>query len=265
MIDRSGLSGKTALAVVLAALALSGCASVRKPMTAGQYQYMSAEEIATLSPSQRQMMNYRLETAFLSRPGNVKSGVAWSEYLKAEGRYSEANQVMREVAARNPDSGDALLHYAETQAALGHYPDALRTIRDAERVAPRDWRTFSQEGLILDQMGQPMEARMRYRQALSLSPKNPEVLSNMAVSYVLTHDLATAENYLREANDRRGASSEVQINLALVLALQGKQQEAQRVATAGVSAEQAQINLAALQAATAPGGAWEQFAVGAGG
>nr|WP_272212893.1 tetratricopeptide repeat protein [Marinicella sp. W31]MDC2878819.1 tetratricopeptide repeat protein [Marinicella sp. W31] len=261
MNNHTGLSTKAAMALVLAAITVSGCASVRKPMTSSQY--MSAEEIANLSPSQRQMANYRLETAFLSRPGNVKSGIAWSEYLKAEGRYSEANLVMREVAARNPDSGDALLYYAGTQTALGYYPDALRTIRNAEQIAPRDWRTFSQEGLILDQMGKPMEARMRYRQALALSPKNPEVLSNMAVSYVLTHDLNTAENYLREAIAQRDASSEVRINLALVLALQGKEQEAQRVASAGVSAEQAQINLAALQAATAPGGAWEQFVVGA--
>ena len=257
----TGHASRAAILLAAGLVALSGCASVRGGgiNTSG---YRMAEDFAGLSLSQQAQVSYRLESAYLARPGRLNSGIEYSEYLKATGDYKKANEVMRQVAALNPGSGEAQLFYARSQAALGYYPDALRTVRQAAALSPNDWRVYNEEGTILDQMGQPMEARMRYRKALSLSPSNPDVLSAMATSYVLTHDLPTAENYLREADQQRNAGSDVRVNLGLVLALQGKQEEAQRVVTAGVSPEEAQQNLAALAAATAPGGAWEQYAVG---
>ena len=261
MTNHTGRASRAAILLVAGLVALSGCASVRGGGMSNS-GYRTAEEFAGLSPAQQAQVQYRLETAYLSRPGRISTGIEYSEYLKSTGDYRKANEVMRQVAALNPDSGEAQLFYSRSQAALGYYPDALRTVRNAQKLSPNDWRVYMDEGMILDQMGNPMEARMRYRKALSLSAGNPDVLSAMATSYVLTHDLPTAEKYLREAVKQRDAGSDVRLNLGLVLALQGKQDEAQRVVTTGVSADEARNNLAALNAATAPGGAWERYAVG---
>ena len=261
MKNSTGRASRAAALLAAGLIALSGCASVRGSGSSNG-SYRTAEDFAGLSLAEQTQVNYRLETAFLSRPSRLSSAIEYSEYLKATGDYNKANEVMRQVAALNPDSGEAQLYYARSQAALGHFPDALRTVRNAQRLSPNDWRVYMDEGTILDQMGKTTEARMSYRKALSLSPNNPDVLSAMATSYVLTHDLTTAENLLRQAVASRDAGADVRLNLGLVLALQGKQAEAQAVATSGLSAEQASNNLQALAAATAPGGAWERYSAG---
>lgn len=261
MAYRIGFHKTTVALLAVSAIALSACASARGGAME-QVTGLTVEDVAAMPASQRAVLSQRLEIDFQRYPGNVGNAAAYAEFLKAEGQFDKANAVMKTAADRNPGSADAQLYYARSQAAIGNYPDALRTVRRAIQLAPNDWRTYSQEGLILDQMGQPMEARMAYRKALSLSRNNPEVLSNMATSYVLTHDLPSAEGFLRDAVKQRDADPDVRVNLALVLALQGKRDEAQRVATSGVSADQAAKNLAALNAATAPGGAWEQYSAG---
>ncbi|TPW32186.1 tetratricopeptide repeat protein [Martelella alba] len=213
-----------------------------------------------MSPSQLAQISPRLVKNYQVSPGNLASGIAYAEYLKATGQYQQAETVMQDVVKRNPRSVAAQVYLSQAQAALGHYPDALRSARNAIRLDSGEWRGFNQEGLVLDQLGQPLDARMRYRQALELSPGNPVVLTDMATSYVLTHDLDTAEDYLRQAVSRPDAQPEVRSDLAIVVALKGDRSEAERIATTGVSADQARRNLAALAAAMAPGGAWQQYA-----
>lgn len=255
-----GFGGKAAATLALAGLILAGCASTRGS-SVDRIAGMTAEQIAAMPQSERAVLSQRLESSWQRDPRDVTTGVTYAEFLTAYGRYDRAYEVMKQVADNNPSSGEAQLRLSEAEAALGYYPDALRSARTAERLLPNDWQAYSQEGLVLDQLGKPIEARMRYRQALTLSRDNPEVLSNMATSYVLTHDLAQAENYLRQAVAQRNASPDVRVNLALVLALQGKREEAQRVAMTGVTPEQARQNIDALNAATAPGGAWQQYSV----
>ena len=255
----SSFTAKSATAIVLAGLMLTGCASQRS----FPGNVLTADDYAAMPASQKAVMSQRLQTSYERAPGNLDAGFAYSEYLKSNGRYQQANTVMKAVAESNPNSGEAQLYYAKTLAALGYFPDALRTVRKAEKLSPGNWRVYSEEGLVLDQLGKATEARMRYREALRLSPNNPEVLSNMATSYVLTHDLTSAERYLRQALAQKGAADDVRVNLALVLALQGKREEAQRVAVSGVSPEQGRENIEALNAATAPGGAWDRYAASA--
>ncbi len=194
-------------------------------------------------------------------PGDPASGIAYAEYLKATGQYQQAETVMQAVVERNPRSMAGQLYLSKAQSALGHYPDALRSARGATALDPRDWRGFDQQGQVLDQLGQQLDARMAYRHALDLSPGNPAVLTDMATSYVLTHDLGAAEKALRQALAQPDAPPDTRLNLAIVVALNGDLTEAERIATSGVSAEQARANLAALSAAMAPGGAWQQYAV----
>lgn len=261
MAYRIAFQKTTAAALTVSLIVLAGCASTRGS-NMENIAGLTVEQVAAMPAAQRAVLSQRLEMDFQRYPGNAENAIAYAEFLKAEGQFDKANDVMKTAAGRNPGSASVQLYFAKSQAAIGNYPDALRTSRRAAQLAPNDWRTYSQEGLILDQMGKPMDARMAYRKALSLSRNNPEVLSNMATSYVLTHDLVSAEGFLRDAVKQRDADPDVRVNLALVLALQGKRDEAQRVATAAVSSEQAARNLAALNAATAPGGAWEQYSAG---
>ena len=79
------------------------------------------------------------------------------------------------------------------------------------------------------------------------------------MSYVLEGDLKTAETYMRSAAGQPGADSRVRQNLALVVGLQGRFEEAETIAGQELSPDQAQANVAYLRQMLAQQNAWNQL------
>ncbi len=79
------------------------------------------------------------------------------------------------------------------------------------------------------------------------------------MSYVLEGDLRTAETYLRSAAGQPSADSRVRQNLALVVGLQGRFDEAEKIASQELSGEQAQANVAYLRSMLSQQNAWNQL------
>ena len=94
---------------------------------------------------------------------------------------------------------------------------------------------------------------------MDLQPNEPSILSNLGMSYVLGGDLKSAENYLRTAISQPGADSRVRQNLALVVGLQGRFDEAEQIARGELSPERAQANIAYLRGMLAQQNAWSQL------
>src|SRR5690606_38000759 len=107
--------------------------------------------------------------------------------------------------------------------------------------------------------GQSANARQLYRRALELAPGEPTVLSNLGMSYVLEGDLKAAETYMRQAAQAPAADSRVRQNLALVVGLQGRFQEAEQIAGRELSPDQAQANVTYLRSMLAQQNAWSQL------
>src|SRR5690606_14722651 len=107
--------------------------------------------------------------------------------------------VMQQVVIAHPTDRDVLSAYGKAQAAAGQFEQALETIRRAQTPDRPDWRLYSAEGAVLDQLGRSDEARQKYRMALDAQPNEPTIISNLGMSYVLTGDLRTAETYMRNA------------------------------------------------------------------
>jgi Flp pilus assembly protein TadD len=80
------------------------------------------------------------------------------------------------------------------------------------------------------------------------------------MSYLLTRDLRTAETYLRSAVAQPGADSRVRQNLALVVGLQGRFQEAENIARQELTAEQAEANVAYLKGMLSQDNSWKKLA-----
>ena len=78
-------------------------------------------------------------------------------------------------------------------------------MRRAQNPAYPDERLFSAEEAILDQMGNKEEAHAMYRKALQIQPNEWSVMSNIGMSYLLSGDLKTAENYFTQAAGAPGA------------------------------------------------------------
>jgi Flp pilus assembly protein TadD len=95
------------------------------------------------------------------------------------------------------------------------------------------------------------DAQVAWRAALALSPDNPAVLTNMAMELAAQGDAPAAETLLRRAAAQPGASLTVRQDLTLVLGLQGKLGEAETLLRRDLPPEQADADLAYLQAASA--------------
>jgi Flp pilus assembly protein TadD len=93
-----------------------------------------------------------------------------------------------------------------------------------------------------------------------LQPNEPSVLSNLGMSYVLSNDPRTAETYLQSASTQPGADSRIRQNLALVVGLQGRFAEAEKIAAQELNPQQAQANLTYLRAMLSQQNAWSQLA-----
>ncbi|MGG6497884.1 UNVERIFIED_CONTAM: tetratricopeptide repeat protein, partial [Bacteroidetes bacterium 56_B9] len=79
------------------------------------------------------------------------------------------------------------------------------------------------------QMGRHDEARRYYASALKIRPDEPSVLSNLGLSYMLTKELAKAEEVLRRAYAGNGSDTRIRQNLAMVIGLQGRFPEAESI------------------------------------
>jgi Flp pilus assembly protein TadD len=79
------------------------------------------------------------------------------------------------------------------------------------------------------------------------------------MSYLLTGDLKTAETYMRSAASQPGADSRVRQNLALVVGLQGRFDEAEKIASAELPPDQAAANVAYLRQMIIQQNAWSQL------
>ena len=100
-------------------------------------------------------------------------------------------------------------------------------------------------------MGRHEEAQRYYASALKIVPDEPSVLSNLGLSYALSKDLKRAEETLRRASARGSSDKRVRQNLALVVGLQGRLQEAEQIAQADLPPDQAAENIAYLRRVTA--------------
>jgi len=190
--------------------------------------------------------------AFWSRevqvdPTEAEAGVRLAAALRALGRYDEASIMAQQVLVTHPDHVDALLEDARAKIAAGQPFYAIDSLTRARRAAPQDWRPVSLLGVAYEQTQRPEEAREAFIAALQLSPEEPAVLTNFALFYAARGDRDQAETLLRRAVANPASGARERQNLALVLGLQGKLAEAERLMRQDLPPEIADANLAYLR------------------
>ncbi len=250
--------------VAAVALSLAACSTNRtdRPdrMSTGSISPAVSHSYDQMNMEQLRQAETWVGAAYARNPKDRNTGMNYANILMMTGKNTQALAVMQQVAIAYPSDREVLAAYGKSQAAAGQLEQALNTIQRAQTPDRPDWRLYSAEGAVLDQLGRSNEARAKYRQALDLKPNDPSILSNLGMSYVLQNDPRTAETYLRSAASQPGADSRIRQNLALVVGLQGRFDEAQRIAMQELSPQQAQANLAYLRGMLSQQNAWSQLA-----
>ena len=181
-------------------------------------------------------------------PTDATAGIKLAQALRELGRYDQAVTAAETTLAVQPDNLDALLELGRAHIARGQAFYGIAALERARDQAPRDWRPLSLLGVAYQQVSRPDDARAAWNQALTLSPDNPDVLTNAAMAAMTQGDAAGAETLLRRAAARPDASPKVRQNLAMVLGLQGRLDEAEHILRRELPPELAEKNLQWLRA-----------------
>ena len=179
-------------------------------------------------------------------PLDPVAGVKMAQALRELGQFDQAAQAAETVLTAQPPNVEAMLELGRAHIARGQAFYGIAALERARDTAPRDWRPLSLLGVAYRQVRRTDDAQIAWAQALSLSPENPDVLTNSAISFIEAGDLPQAEQLLRRASARPDASMKVRQNLALVLGLQGKTREAENILRRDLPPEVADQNLSWL-------------------
>jgi Flp pilus assembly protein TadD len=229
------------VAIVLAGLT-AGCKTTNLTDTTG----------STGTPGTRSEPDLRRDVEaygdrYRAHPRDAEAAIRYAYALRGIGQRAQAAAVLETASIQNPKSRAILGAYGRALADNGNYQQALDVLGRAHTPDRPDWHLLSVQGAVLDQLGRHEDAQRYYATALKIVPEEPSVLSNLALSYALSKDLAQAEVTLRRAVGRPGAGPRVRQNLALVVGLQGRFEEAEQIARAELPPDEAAANVAYLR------------------
>lgn len=249
----SRLLASAAVAAVLA-LSVAGCKTSGDDTTGS---------IGSASTSPRSETDWRRALDVWGRryrenQNDIEAAIAYARALRATDQRAQAVAVLEQATIRNPRSMPLLGAYGRALADAGQYQQALETLSKAHTPDNPDWKILNAQGAVLDQMGRHAEAQRHYSAALKIVPDEASVLSNLGLSYLLMKDLKRAEITLRRATLQPNAGAKVRQNLALVVGLQGRFAEAEKIASADLPEDEAAANVGYLRQMLAQQGDWKK-------
>src|SRR5262249_23977668 len=230
------LAASAAITAILAVTA-GGCSLTSRDTTASV-----AAQTPTNEAEWRRSLD-ALGAKYRENPNDADAAIAYARAVRPTDQPPQAVAVLEQASIRNPRYMPLIGAYGRGLADVNQYKQALETLDRAHSPDNPDWRILNVQGAVLDQMGRHNEAQAHYAAALKIIPDEPSVLSNLRLSYLLTKDLAKAEDTLRRAAAQLNAGPKVRQNLALAVALRGRFDEAEKIASADLPEAEAVANV----------------------
>jgi Flp pilus assembly protein TadD len=184
---------------------------------------------------------------YRANPKDADAALKYGKALRASGQRAQAVAVLEQATIAHPGNKPLLAAYGRALADNGNFQQAFDVLGRAHSPDDPDWRLLSAQGATLDQLGRYEEARQYYSSALKIVPGQPSVLSNLGLSYVLSKELPKAEETLRRAHGLAPTDPRVRANLALVVGLQGRFADAEKIVKADLPPAEAAANVAQLK------------------
>lgn len=202
-----------------------------------------------------------LSKKWASNQSDAATGLEYADNLGKMGQTDQQIDILKAVAAAHTDDAALQSRIGKQVLAAGRAGEAILILDRATKTSRADWKTFSALGSAYDQQGSHDLAREAYNAALAIEPGELTVENNMAMSYVLEGKLKDAEKILRAAVAQPGVDLQPRVrqNLALVVGLQGRFDEARKIASEDLPPDQVEANLAYLQQMLAQPNTWAQL------
>ena len=198
-----------------------------------------------------------IEPRYVAHPDNKAIAINYAKALRGLTQQAQAVAVLQRLAVKYPHDMDVLAAYGKSLADAGRLQEAAEVLEHSHVPEHPSWSVLSAQGSVADQMGDHAQAQRYYAAALKIVPHQPQVLSNLGLSYALEHHMGEAEATLREAAAQPGADARVRQNLVLVLSLESKTAEAEAVARRDLSPIDAAESVASVRRTIAQSNTWQ--------
>lgn len=227
-----------AIAALLGSMALGGCAGQTSDLLP---QLMSSKPAPQAVPGAAsdnapQVVQNELEKAteywgkqFAAKPNDLTTALNYARNLKAMGQKRQALPVLQQASVYHGQSRELASEYGRLALELDQVSTAKPLLALADDPTKPDWRVISARGTVLAKEGSYKAAIPFFERAVALSNSHPSVMNNLAMAHALAGEPDRSETILRQAASK-GGPAKVRQNLALVLGLQGKYDEATVVA-----------------------------------
>ena len=254
---------------VLAAILLSGCAQTGDLLPSIDSRLTddtTTSATGKSSASELQKATTYWGEEFSKKPNDLNAALSFARNLKAMGEKRKAVSVLQQASVLHSADPELNGEYGRLALELDQVKLAGKLLEAADDPTKPDWKVISARGTVLAKQGQYKEAIPFYERALTLAQNHPSLLNNLALAHAMSGDPKKAEELLRQASQTGSKSPKVNQNLALVLSLQGKYDEAKHVAAQDISPDNAQSNsnyvrsIVRLEPKAGPGGAAKPFA-----
>ena len=199
---------------------------------------------------------------YAAHPDDKIVAMRYAIALRGLTQYAQAVAVLQRLAIKNPHDMTVLGAYGKALADAGRLAEAADVLERSHTPDRPNWTILSAQGSVADQMGNHTQAQAYYASALKIVPGQPQVLSNLGLSYALERQMPLAEATLREAVAQPTADMRVRQNLALVLSLEGKYSDAEAVSRTDLAPVDAAENVQSIKRMIAQSDVWSGMAGG---
>jgi Flp pilus assembly protein TadD len=248
-----GIVSMTALA-----LALSGCVGRGLHDITGSLGGSTTPVTEPQWRSELQTWQQRYD----ANQGDRTAAFRYARALRALGQNAQAVAVLQNIILRHPKDMELLGAFGRALMDAGQLKQAEEVLARAHLPERPDWRILSAQGAVADQLGDHQRAQGFYEAALRINPGEPTILSNLGLSYALSKRLPEAERALGEAARHPQADKRVRQNLVLVLGLQGRFAEAERVAATDLPPADVAKAMAQLRQMVSQPNSWDMLRQG---
>ena len=191
-------------------------------------------------------------TMFERAPNDEKIALRYARVLRYAGFGPEALQVLAPFATKHADNVALKIELGKDLIAASQAAKAVELLKQAQAQAPRNWEIASALGIAYDYQDMSAEAQESYLKELEITPENPVVLNNLALSQAKSGALPIAIATLERAAKQPRARMQIRQNLAMLMALKGDSQGAERLARQDLPADMAGRNSSLYRLLAAP-------------
>jgi Flp pilus assembly protein TadD len=242
-----------ALLAAATALVLGGCAL--QPLASGMSVGQEAALTESLSQAARnaeRSLDYAKSADHYRRlyerdSDNYQALLGQARNLRYVGTPRQSIKLLRAGLEAHGEEPPLLLELAKAQFAASMTNDSFDTVQQVSTLTPDDWEVHTMFGLLYDRREEYEIAREHYLKALELSPDNPTVLNNLALSLAQAGRLDDAIETLEKLAYGEDSTLQSRQNLTMLYVIRGDLESARKLASEDMSPDRVQQNLSAYR------------------